>query len=477
MSKIRSTDQLLTLGMALTTDRRAMERRVRGVFARKRSAKGVLALSAVLALALGFAAFTTACQAGQEARELTPIPVEETAKRLLEDESLTDTAEEPEDTAAPRQWKSFQYLIGSMVESPFQYPISPKHINEPKIDYGNGVSLVVNADVIIPQAAGYGVRQCNATGFTIDDYRRMIDYFLPNAKWVPNQTESGVQTNGAFDLSDLDLSMRATLSAEQDGTMFKVSMGAEQHMFYFERAGGIVYREGYLIGDEEMERDFGATIREPITLTRDAAQAQADQVLVDLGIRGWQLDKAERACMIEDASASNVMSRGWDFGYVLSNAGLPARGNSGWLGMKYDALDYCASDAGLLWIYVDDRGVTCFYWLNRYAPRESMFTNVEIIGADAAMTLAKARLARIFGEGYTGVSQIELFELQLSSLLIADPDELDASTYFDDEMHDMALLIPVWNASCRITYVGGDIEYITMPFCATDGGVISMLYY
>jgi len=62
MSKIRSTDQLLTLGMALTTDRRAMERRVRGVFARKRSAKGVLALSAVLALALGFAAFTTACQ-------------------------------------------------------------------------------------------------------------------------------------------------------------------------------------------------------------------------------------------------------------------------------------------------------------------------------------------------------------------------------------------------------------------------------
>ncbi len=61
----RSTDRLLTLGMALTTDRRAMERRVRGVFARKKSAKGVLALSALLVLALGFAAFTTACQAGQ----------------------------------------------------------------------------------------------------------------------------------------------------------------------------------------------------------------------------------------------------------------------------------------------------------------------------------------------------------------------------------------------------------------------------
>ena len=63
--KTRSTDQLLTLGMALTTDRRTMERRVRGVFARKKSAKGIVALSLMLALALGFGAFTTACQPGQ----------------------------------------------------------------------------------------------------------------------------------------------------------------------------------------------------------------------------------------------------------------------------------------------------------------------------------------------------------------------------------------------------------------------------
>ena len=60
-----NTDQLLTLGMALTTDRRTMERRVRGVFARKKSAKGIVALSLVLALVLGFGAFTTACQPGQ----------------------------------------------------------------------------------------------------------------------------------------------------------------------------------------------------------------------------------------------------------------------------------------------------------------------------------------------------------------------------------------------------------------------------
>jgi len=63
--KQHTTDHLLTLGMALTTDKKSMERRVRGVFARKKSAKGVIALSLVLALALGFGAFTTACQPGQ----------------------------------------------------------------------------------------------------------------------------------------------------------------------------------------------------------------------------------------------------------------------------------------------------------------------------------------------------------------------------------------------------------------------------
>ncbi len=85
--KQHSTDRLLTLGMALTTDRRAMERRVRGVFARKKSAKGILILSAVLVATLGFGAFTTACQPGQsdasgQAKE-TEVPL------YLQEEILT----------------------------------------------------------------------------------------------------------------------------------------------------------------------------------------------------------------------------------------------------------------------------------------------------------------------------------------------------------------------------------------------------
>ena len=57
-----STDRLLTIGMALTGDKQAMERRVRGVFARKTSARTAKFGALALALLLGVACFTTACQ-------------------------------------------------------------------------------------------------------------------------------------------------------------------------------------------------------------------------------------------------------------------------------------------------------------------------------------------------------------------------------------------------------------------------------
>lgn len=61
-----STDRLLTLGMALYADQKTMERRVRGVFARKKSAKPAKLLTLALCLALAAGCFTTACQPGTQ---------------------------------------------------------------------------------------------------------------------------------------------------------------------------------------------------------------------------------------------------------------------------------------------------------------------------------------------------------------------------------------------------------------------------
>lgn len=58
-----STEKYLTLGMALTADKKTMERRVRGVFERRSSSRPIKALALLLCLVLGVGCFTTACKA------------------------------------------------------------------------------------------------------------------------------------------------------------------------------------------------------------------------------------------------------------------------------------------------------------------------------------------------------------------------------------------------------------------------------
>jgi hypothetical protein len=70
------TDRLLTLGMALTADKRTMERRVRGVFSRKRSARAALALSLALVLALAAADFQPPASAEKSAGDAASHPEE-----------------------------------------------------------------------------------------------------------------------------------------------------------------------------------------------------------------------------------------------------------------------------------------------------------------------------------------------------------------------------------------------------------------
>lgn len=57
-----STESFLTLGMALTADKATMEQRVRGIFARRNSARTAKISALALCIALGVGCFTTACR-------------------------------------------------------------------------------------------------------------------------------------------------------------------------------------------------------------------------------------------------------------------------------------------------------------------------------------------------------------------------------------------------------------------------------
>jgi hypothetical protein len=61
MKRTISTDKLLAMGLALYADKRSMERRVRGIFGRARTAGFARILAVLLCLAVFIGGFTTAC--------------------------------------------------------------------------------------------------------------------------------------------------------------------------------------------------------------------------------------------------------------------------------------------------------------------------------------------------------------------------------------------------------------------------------
>ena len=440
--KQRSTDQLLTLGMALTTDRRTMERRVRGVFARKRSAKGVLALSALLVLALGFAAFTTACQPGQDARELTPIPVEQTG---VNEANLSSSAQ-----------------------------TSGSHITQPTETLSGGVKIVVDADVKIQKTQGYSIRECSLTAFTADEYSKMLDYFAPDASWTRHADAVDTNVSVPFQISDKDMDGLTILSTERDGKTIYAELGDRSKKFLAIGTGGVLYSEGLLLGDEEMDQEFGDIIREPIALTQSSAQSQADQVLHDLDIQGLQINSAQRAGIFDEQNTDNVLSRGWLITYGLTNEGLTVRNGFSYSHNKNDRLSYWSVYSGGIAVYVDESGVALFDCEKRYQPSEKTYPVESIISVDEALKLGKERLARLYGDDASSETQIEIYAVRLGSTLIGFSDKLTGQP-FPEVYESIALLIPTWDILYREVYTGGDVQYFTMPFCAIDGGAVSMM--
>jgi len=439
----------------------------------RRKAAIVVCLFFCVLLAL----FTVACQPGKAALVLTPIPVEqETSDETDQNEVPIDTTASPELVNAENLWNPAKELLNSASTLPGAIPVSVSHVSQPPETLPAGMKVLVDADVVVPQTESYNIRECNLTSFSLDEFLSMINYFMPDAKWVPNQTTPGFQTNGAYTLEDMDSENGTNFTAEQNGEMFSVSLGGKYSYFSFGRAGEGILQEVYLIGDEEWEQETGDIIRAPITITQEAAKAQADRVISDLDIQGWQIDSVQRAIAVETYNNGNVISHGWAFVYGLSSEGLTMFADGYYSFNKNDRLSYWIPDAGELTIYVDEQGVTYFNWEKHYTPSSVTYPVASIISAEEALKLAKERIARIYGELDYENTQIEIYDIRLSTMLIGYSDQLTGQP-FPDPYEDIALLIPTWNIAFRVIFPHGDMEYYMMPFSATDGGAISMQYF
>lgn len=443
---------------------------------RKKTLCKTAAMIACLFFCLLTFMITVACQPGRAEIVLTPIPVEQTAQveQPTETSNNTQAAEEP--ISAAELCNPAKELLNSASALPDAIPVTISHLTQPPETLPAGIRVLVDADVVVPQTETYQIQEWKKSSFTLDDYRSMINYFMPNAKWVPNQTTPGFQTNGTFSLEDIDIENGTTFTAEQNGEMFSVGLGGKYSYFQFGRAGEGILREGYLVGDEEWEQEAGEMIRAPIAITKEAAEAQADRVLSDLNMQGWQIESVQQAVAVGTYNYAKVISHGWCFVYGISNGGLPMHQFSGDSYDKNDMLSYWKADAGNLSIYVDERGITDFHWEMRYAPSNVTYPVVSILSAEEALKLAKERIARIYGELDYENTQIEIYDIRLSTMLIGYSDQLTGQP-FPDPYEDIALLIPTWNIAFRVIFSYGDTEYYIMPFSATDGGAVSMLYY
>lgn len=176
--------------------------------------------------------------------------------------------------------------------------------------------------------------------------------------------------------------------------------------------------------------------------------------------------------MFDLNNTDKLLTRGWRLRYGLSNAGLAMIDDTG--GAQSDRLAYWKVDAGMITIYVDENGVSEFHWERYYQKSNVSYQAPAIISVEDALELAKARITKLYGELDYENTQIEIYDIRLANVLIGYNDKLIGKP-FPEVYEDITLLIPTWSVSFRVLFDSGEAEYYLMPFCAIDGGAVSLM--
>ena len=368
--KQKSTDQLLTLGMALTTDRRAMERRVRGVFARKRSARGVLALSTVLALALGFAAFTTACQPGNRlwrtdlagrvhllhiSEPFEQIAAGKPAKTGVPD--LPERMDEEVSGLPDGMHLSVHAVVTGLTQSAYPvYLLQNAQFTQAEIDSLSGI-LAGNAPLVQTDFSGGKPRY---TKSELLQARDMFTSCLTDENWS-NDLMWVQQQIDEIDLLLKDAPDAVTLLPDEIGVIHYagIDIPISREADFYQASGRRMKIQAYYTQEGSGQSDFIAVYpgnlyggvtpgKEPIDATQ--AEEHAKQLLDQLGIRAVHAKFPSNVIDGDDHYAINYDGIGDAIeviGSVIGKAGGTLRGEE-MLTVQYDA-----------------QGLYSFSWQNR----------------------------------------------------------------------------------------------------------------
>ncbi len=174
----------LLMGMALENTRKTAERRIRGIFMRSRSGRGARAGALCLAAVLLVACFTTACQ--PVTAELNEPPMSGTA---------VPTQSPPTESASPSR---LSYEAPSAYKDSFQ-------AND------NRVSVSIDAEVVLPEAAQIPVLRTELSDITADMVKKAANVLMEGK----TLTEPRAALTKAEILSQIDALQRVLDSPQQ----------------------------------------------------------------------------------------------------------------------------------------------------------------------------------------------------------------------------------------------------------------------
>jgi hypothetical protein len=457
-----STDDFLTLGMALTADKAAMEQRVRGVFARKSSARTAKILAFTLCIALGVGCFTTACRPAETATaQPSSIP--------LETEEQAASAETTDITSSMQknEREDISFLSGLTEAEQLSGPF-PARIERAAVAIDNYKTLKFDADVIIPETNGYGIARLEPHVFSDEEYKAFMDYLEPGGDW---RTDTIDGKSFSIEATESERSFWAVIQ-ESSGYMI---------LFWATRGGRTIYYSKY---DNVMPQSgFNYDLYESVEaadfdgawpLEAADAQSTAEQMISDLGIVNMVPVGLEKAVSYDNEADGMAemtsQTRGWMFYFAHEFNGLNfgnmncvlTTGNS-----IYDPLDYQMLMWERLSVYVDETGVAQIDWQDALDVTETVLHNVAVVSPEEIADRLTERLQVIYDHGgNTTEATFRVTAIRLGAAAIGEfplPEPIMSA--------NQGLMVPCWEVETVISG-GGSRHTAVYVFNAVDGGTL-----
>ena len=393
------------LGMGLR-GRRSMEKRIQGIYLRKKTKASARFAALILSLVMGMLCFTTACQPVQADAYLNPGVITPEKVEPIQPIETTNQGEASEEPAI--KYESLSHWLE-------------------KTQNGK-LTIDIDTDVMTPQVENYPMVLVEPVILPQEEIDRLVNYFaaekklykwtdvLTKADWqirLDNVPEENLIEEVMKYYEDKIENAPKNLPKEYTDTKLMYQLDYNGNAGYYLNVGvenrdkedaqikvsnfgdgckstGFSYMCGSYV-KESIYQDPRFKITESlkdalesIQISKEEAMAKAEKVISDLQIQDMQLVNAEKALLFSIRNAGgNPKSAGYIFEYVRESGGIPGFGHA--LFTAKDPLDdkqpdYIPPyDQETLSILVTAEGIEYFSWIGRVNEVKTISPSVSLL--------------------------------------------------------------------------------------------------